>query len=110
LAAVFYFNCEGGDELSICNVSLQIIPLVNEEEVYPIVDRVIGFIAASGVNYIVGPMETTMEGNLDELLKIIKEAQTVCLKAGAERILSVIKIDYSAKGVTMDEKVGKYQS
>lgn len=96
--------------MPVCNVSLQIIPLVSEEEVYPIVDRVIELIAASGVNYIVGPMETTMEGNLDELLEIVKEAQTVCSAAGAERILSVIKIDYSAKGVTMDEKVDKYQS
>lgn len=96
--------------MPVCNVSLQIIPLVDEEKVYPIVDRVIELIAASGVKYIVGPMETTMEGSLDDLLEIIRKAQAACLAAGADRILSVIKIDYSSKGVTMDEKVGKYQS
>lgn len=96
--------------MPICNVSLQIVPLVDEEKIYPIVDRVIELIAASGVNYIVSPMETTMEGNLDELLEIVKKAQAVCTAAGAERILSVIKVDYSTKGVTMDEKMGKYQN
>jgi uncharacterized protein YqgV (UPF0045/DUF77 family) len=57
----------------------------------------------------VGPMETTMEGELDRLLEIVREAQQVCAAAGAERILSVVKIDYSTKGVTIDEKVGKYR-
>ena len=44
--------------MAVCNVSLQIIPLVPEEQVYPTVDRVIELIRSSGVNYSVGPMET----------------------------------------------------
>jgi uncharacterized protein (TIGR00106 family) len=95
--------------MAVCNVSLQIIPLVPEEQVYPTVDRVIELIRSSGVNYTVGPMETTMEGELDRLLEIVKEAQLLCLKAGAQRVLSVVKIDYSPRGVTIDEKVGKYR-
>ena len=92
-----------------CNLSLQIIPLVEEEKVYPVVDRVIELIKSSGVKHKVGPMETTMEGELEHLLEIVKQAQQVCTDSGAERILSVVKIDYSSKGVTMDEKVEKYQ-
>ncbi len=95
--------------MPVCNVSLQIIPLVDENEVYSVVDRVIELIAASGVKFTVGPMETTMEGNLEELLEIVKKAQSVCISAGAERILSVVKIDYSTRGVTINEKVEKYQ-
>ncbi len=95
--------------MTVCNISLQIIPLVDEEKVYSVVDRVIELIAESGVKYSVGPMETTMEGKLEELLEIVKKAQNVCISAGAERILSVVKIDYSTRGVTMNEKVGKYQ-
>lgn len=95
--------------MPICNVSLQVIPIVPEEKVYPTVDRVIELIQRSGVKYAVGPMETTMEGELELLLEIVKEAQQVCTAAGAERILSVVKIDYSIKGVTIDEKVGKYR-
>lgn len=95
--------------MPVCNVSLQIIPLVDENEVYSVVDRVIELIAASGVKFTVGPMETTMEGNLEELLEIVKKAQSVCISAGADRVLSLVKIDYSTRGVTINEKMEKYQ-
>ncbi|MDW7738957.1 MAG: MTH1187 family thiamine-binding protein [Bacillota bacterium] len=91
-----------------CNVSLQIIPLVPSEKIYQTVDKVIEMIDATGVKYLVGPMETTMEGELDELLEIVKKAQQICLDEGAERVLSMIKIDYAPGGVTIDEKIGKY--
>ncbi len=92
-----------------CNLSLQIIPLVADEKIYPTVDLVIAMIAASGVKYQVGPMETTMEGELEQLLEIVKSAQAICENAGAKRVLSVVKIDYSPKGVTMDEKMVNYK-
>lgn len=95
--------------MATCNLSLQVVPLVDQENLYPIVDRVIELIATSGVKYKVGPMETTMEGELDHLLEIVKKARQVCSDNGAERILFVIKIDYSSSGVTIDEKMGKYQ-
>ncbi|HHD2751589.1 TPA: MTH1187 family thiamine-binding protein [Clostridium perfringens] len=92
-----------------CNVSLQIIPSVKEERLYEVVDRVIEYIESTGVKYEVGPMETTMEGNIDELLEIVKKSQDICLKEGAGRIISIVKIDYKKDGVTMEEKVGKYR-
>jgi len=95
--------------MPVCNLSLQIIPMVDEKKVYPLVDKVIELIESSGIKYQVGPMETTMEGELGHLLEIVKQAQQVCTDSGADRILSVVKIDYSSRGVTIDEKVGKYQ-
>jgi uncharacterized protein YqgV (UPF0045/DUF77 family) len=90
-------------------MSLQIIPVVPEEQIYPVVDQVIARIAASGMKYEVGPMETTIEGELDQLLNLVAEAQDICIKARASRVLSVIKIDYRPGGVTMDEKIAKYR-
>ncbi|MEW5784233.1 MAG: thiamine-binding protein [Bacillota bacterium] len=95
--------------MPLCNVSLQVVPLVAEADVYQTVDRVIELIQRSGIKHTVGPMETTMEGDLERLLDIVRLAQQVCIGAGAKRILSVVKIDYSTKGVTIDEKVGKYR-
>jgi len=83
---------------------------VPDDKIYETVDKVIELIRNSGVKYTVGPMETTMEGDLDRLLAIVKDAQQVCISAGAKRICSVIKIDYGIEGVTIDEKVGKYRS
>lgn len=91
------------------NVSLQVLPVVEEERIYPVVDKVIEYISSCGVKYQVGPMETTMEGELDVLLDIVKKAQEICIEQGAARVASVVKIDYKPEGVTMDEKVHKYK-
>lgn len=93
----------------ICNVSLQVIPGVPDGEVYPLVDKVIDLIHNSGVKFVVGPMETTMEGELHQLLEIVERAQELCLQNGAARVLSVVKIDYKAGGVTIDDKIKKYR-
>lgn len=95
--------------MPIVNVSLQVLPSVAQENIYPVVDKVIELIRDSGVKYIVGPMETTMEGEFDTLMEIVKKAQTVCCEAGARRVISVVKIDYRPEGVTIEEKIGKYQ-
>ncbi|WP_339060588.1 thiamine-binding protein [Tepidibacillus marianensis] len=92
------------------NLSFQVIPKVPDARTYEVVDLAIEVVKKSGVKYEVGPMETTMEGELNQLLEIVKEAQQVCIDAGAERVMTMIKIDYHPKGVTMEEKIGKYRS
>lgn len=91
------------------NVSLQILPVVEEERIYDVVDKVIEYIDSCGVKYEVGPMETTMEGDLEELMEIVKKAQDICVKEGAARVVSIVKIDYRPEGVTMNEKTYKYK-
>ena len=66
--------------MALCNVSLQVIPSVSEERIYPVVDKVIEYIASTGVKYEVGAMETTMEGELDDLLEIVKKAQDIYIQ------------------------------
>lgn len=94
--------------LRVVNLSLQVIPCVPEERIYAVVDKVIDYISSRGVKFVVGPMETTMEGELDTLMDIVKEAQRICIEEGASRVASVVKIDYKSEGVTIDEKIAKY--
>jgi len=96
--------------MPVINVSFQVLPQVPDGDIYAVVDKAIEVVQQSGVPYEVGPMETTMEGELDELLEIVKKAQQACVDAGARRVITVIKIDYATEGVTMAEKVGKYRS
>ncbi len=91
------------------NVSFQVIPKVSDEDTYRVVDLAIDVVKKSGVKFEVGPMETTMEGELDQLLEIVKQAQQACVDAGAERVMTIIKIDYHPKGVTIEEKIEKYR-
>jgi len=91
------------------NLSLQVLPVVEDSKIYPVVDKVIEYIHGTGVKYEVGPMETNMEGELDTLLDIVKKAQEICVQEGAERVVSIVKIDYKSEGVTINEKVHKYR-
>ncbi len=91
----------------IVNVSVQVLPLV--EDAYPVVDRAIAAIAASGVRYEVGPMETVMEGKLDELLEVAKAAHLACFEGGAHKVVTIIKIGDAVGGTTIEDKVSKYR-
>ena len=90
-------------------LGLQILPYVPEERLYEVVDKVIAYLDSCGIKYEVGAMETTMEGELEELLKIVKKAHEICVEEGASRVVSIVKIDYKKTGVSIDEKVGKYR-
>ncbi|MFC1953581.1 MTH1187 family thiamine-binding protein [Chloroflexota bacterium] len=95
-------------ENRIMNVGVQVLPLV--DDVYPVVDKAIEAIQASGIKYEVGPLETTLEGNdLDILLEVAKSAHRACFKAGAEKVVTIIKIADALEGSSIEEKVGKYR-
>lgn len=91
-------------------VSFQVLPRAEGLDIYDVVDRAIGVVQASGVPYEVGAMETTMEGEYDTLMGIVKEAQQACMAAGAERVITVIKVDWKRGGVSFAEKIGKYRA
>lgn len=92
-------------------VSFQCLPLatLTKEELYAVVDRAIDIVAGSGVPYQVGPMETTMEGDLDTLMDIVKRAHLACLESGVPRVFTYVKIGCGVDTGTMDEKVSPYR-
>ena len=93
------------------SVSFQVLPkTATDKKTIEIVDKVITMIKKSGVNYEVGSMETTMEGDLETLLQIVKKAQYLCIKAGAKSVFTNVKIAYDPKGVlTISQKIKKYR-
>ncbi|MDA8227742.1 MAG: MTH1187 family thiamine-binding protein [Desulfitobacterium hafniense] len=53
-----------------------------------------------------GPLFTTLEGDLDEILQAVREMQEEVFALGVERIATTIKIDDRRdKAITMDGKV-----
>ncbi|UCE98342.1 MAG: thiamine-binding protein [Dehalococcoidia bacterium] len=92
----------------ILNVGVQVLPLV--EDVYPVVDKAIEAIQASGVKYEVGPLETVLEGDdLNRLLEIAKSAHLACFESGAKKVVTVIKIADALEGTSIKEIVAKYR-
>lgn len=93
------------------SVAIQVLPKVeSDEELIRIVDEVIAFIKSTGLNYFVGPCETSIEGDYDELMEIIKECQKVAVKAGAKSVSAYVKINYCPEGdvLTIEKKVTKH--
>ncbi|MCL2679393.1 MAG: thiamine diphosphokinase [Dehalococcoidia bacterium] len=90
------------------NVSVQVLPLAADP--LPIVDKALEVIRQSGVKYEVGPLETTLEGvDLGQLLEIAEAAHRACFEAGAERVVSIIKIAQDAAGTTIEGKTAKHR-
>ena len=78
------------------SVAIQVLPQAeNTDELVRIVDEVIDYIKSTGLNYYVGPFETTIEGDdYDQLLDIVKECQKVAIKAGCPSVSAYVKITY----------------
>lgn len=93
----------------IVNVALQILPSATSIHPYTLVDKAIEVIAASGLRYKVTPFETVMEGSYEEIMKVVKQAQEACYDAGAESLMTYIKIQSSKKDVSIDDKMEKYE-
>ena len=90
------------------NVDVQVLPLTSED-VYPIVDRAIAVIQESGLRHEVGPLGTTLEGELDACMEVAKAAHRACFVDGVERVVTIVKIGEAVGGTSIDEKVGKYR-
>ncbi len=92
------------------SVAIQVLPKVDGDETLRIVDAVIAYIKSSGLHYVVGPFETTIEGDYDQLMAIVKECALICIREGAPSVMSYVKISYSPDGIwTIDQKVKKHQ-
>ncbi len=58
------------------------------------------------VRFEVGPMFTTLEGDMHEVFDVIRNMQEAMFDGGAERVSTVIKVDERRdKLVTMEEKL-----
>ena len=94
------------------SVAIQSLPQAdNDQELVRMVDEVIDYIRSTGLNYYVGPFETTIEGdNYDQLMDIVKECQHVAVRAGAPKVSAYIKVVYEPEGeiLTIDQKVTKH--
>ena len=94
------------------SVAIQVLPgVADTDELVRIVDEVIDYIKSTGLNYYVGPFETTIEGeSYDQLMDIVKACQHVAIRAGAPSVSAYVKVAYKPEGgvLTIDQKVTKH--
>ena len=101
----------GGEVFTNASVAIQTLPEAKDnEELIRIVDEVIDYIKSTGLNYYVGPFETAIEGDYDQLMDIVKECQHIAVRAGAPSVAAYIKVSYHPEGdvLTIEKKVTKH--
>ncbi len=97
--------------MNLTSAAIQILPMnADNSEVIRIVDEAIAFIKSFGLHTVVGPFETTVEGDYDTIMKIVSEVTRISLGAGAEEIMTYVKICAKNDGdvLTINEKTEKH--
>ncbi len=93
-------------------LAIQCLPILDapREEVYKTVDAAIEVIIDSGLPYQVGPFETTVEGELSQLLALAQRAHEAVLATGVKTVITYMKLASGEELGSSDEKTKKYQS
>lgn len=88
-------------------VAVSIVPLGKGASVSDYVVAAEKVLAAqTHIKWQIGPMATTLEGELDEVLGIIRQMQEAVFSAGVPRIVTTIQIDDRRdKEITMAGKI-----
>jgi uncharacterized protein (TIGR00106 family) len=85
-------------------------PLGKGESVSPYVARCLEVVAASGLEYRLHAMGTTLEGELDEVLAVVRRCFEK-LQTDCDRISCSVKIDYrKGSGGRLQSKVQKVEA
>ncbi len=90
-------------------ISILIIPKTEDfQDVTPLIEEAIALIEASGLRYNVQPLETTIEGELTELLYLIKLINNRMVELGSINVMTQVKILYEPTGITMETFMERY--
>ena len=94
--------------MPIVHLAFEVVPRTpGQEAYYRQVEAALKAVQESGLRYAVGPLETTVEGELDDVLAVVSRAHKAVAAAGADHIHTVIKIDYDRGGppLGLDQKM-----
>lgn len=96
----------------ISSIAVQVLPMTaNENDVIKIVDHVMAYIDASGVNYQVGAFESTLEGDYDQLMSILAQLPKVAAEITDIPVMVYSKINMATTSdvLTIAKKTDKYK-
>lgn len=91
------------------NVAIQLLPLNTSANKYELVDCAIDLIKTSGLNYLVCPFETVIEGTYEQIFELINQIRIETLKNDCQELIINIKIHAAQKDVSIDGKLEKYK-
>ena len=95
----------------IAEIQVLPTPSGNAAGRYAHVNAAIAVIESSGLTYEVGALGTTVEGRPDEVWALIRQVHEECLAAGADRVITVVKLAEGAgdQGPGIDDLTAKFR-
>ena len=88
------------------SIALQVLPLSQGIDRIAVIDQVITYLQTQEVAMVVTPFETVLEGDFDDLMRILKEALEV-VGQKADNVFANVKINVG-EILSIDEKLEKY--
>ena len=88
------------------SIALQVLPLSQGIDRIAVIDKVIAYLQAQEVTMVVTPFETVLEGDFDQLMRILKEELEVSGQ-GADNVFANVKINIG-EILSIDEKLEKF--
>lgn len=94
------------------NLAIQFLPLrYPKDKAYEIVDAAIAVVQNSGLKFVVGPFETTVEGPYEAVFSLLEDMQEAARNAGADELLINMKLHRSfVEDMHITDKTGKYNA
>lgn len=86
-------------------IEFSIVPIGIGSSIGEQLARVLKIVDESGVPYKVNPMGTVMEGEWDQLIKIVKKCHSAVMEQGERAITTMSVDDRKGKPNRIDEKV-----
>lgn len=90
-------------------MSIQILPThPQSRDGYKYISEAIEIIEDSGLTHFVGPLETTIEGTMDQLFNLVKKMNNYLADEGCDRVISNIKLVQSQEERNIKTLLGDY--
>ena len=94
----------------IINVSIQIVPVVQDRHPYEWVDEAIEVIKSSGIKCEVGPFATVVEGKYEQVMQVINAINEHLEQRNCSEWITNVQIQIRSNGdITGEEKTAKHQ-
>ena len=75
----------------IISAAIQLVPLTNREQGFPLIDAAIEHIMKSGLHYKVTAFETQIEGPFDRIQQLVVDLQELHAQSAVPEILLYVK-------------------
>ncbi len=95
----------------LINASIQVVPLTNVDNAFPVIDKAILLIQQSGLKYAVGAFETTIEGEYEQVQHLIRSIEDFCFAQKDIQFLVYKKLHiHGSADIRIADKTGKFSS